>query len=289
MDALALRVRDRYLIRRAVEASYTGALRTASWAPPREYIVALAEGFWETRVGSTSHEAAAGILAGVKKLLDLLKSAPKRAWEALKHALGLEDLESMGWVQKLKAIASRAKQLVADGKRYLGKVFKKISEIFPLNLYFMPKNKAPSITDLLVRIAKKSPKIWAMAQKVKGGIEVIDKWMHKYLPTLRRVALAAIFAFVWFNVAELSWDLEGLINGFMGSISLSDLLLSLPESALGLLAAGFGLGYGALPITLLIRVVWLVANHYLEWTGRNLRIKWEMMGVEEPDEAVAVA
>lgn len=241
-----------------------------------------------TRVGSTNHEAALGIVRGVKKLLELLKAAPKRAWEMIKQVLGLEDLESMGWVQKIKAITSRAKKLVSEGHKLLSKVFKQISQVFPLNIYFMDKHKAPNITDLLARIAKKSPRVWAVVQKVKGGADVVDKWLHKYLPGLRRIALGAIFVFIWFNVAELSWDIESLIDGFSGGISLADLLASLPESALGLLAAGFGLGYGALPVTFVIRIVWLVANNYIEWTGRNLRIKWEAMGVDEPDEAVAV-
>jgi hypothetical protein len=289
MDILALRVRDRFLIRRTVRASYTAEVRTASWAPPQELVVALAEGLWDTRLGSTDREAALGIVKAVKKLLGMLRRSPKRVWEAISRALGLENLAEMGIFQKAKAIASRAKKLISDGRKWLGKAFNQIRHIFPLNLYFMPKKKAPGITDLLARIAKKSPKVWAMLKRVKGGLDVADKWLKDHLPNMRRVALGAIFALVWFNVAELSWDIEGLIAGFSGGISLADLLASLPESALGLLAAGFGLGYGALPVTLAIRIVWLVSNDYLEWTGRNLRIKWEAMGVPEPDEAVAVA
>lgn len=288
MNAVALRVRDRFLVRLAVQETYTDHnLRSAAWLP-REMVQALAEGLFESRIGSTDREAALGALRVVKRLLDLLRKAPGRVWDAISQALGLGEMEDMSFTDKVKHIASRARDLAKRGKAALDKVFKKVSQTFPLNLYFVPKGKAPSLTDMLARIAKKSPKIWRMLQKVKGGAEVVDKWMRKYFPRLSRVLLGAIYIFVWTNVAEISWDLEGLLAGFTGAITLPDLLASLPESAIGKLAALFGLGYGALPVTITIRIVWLAANKYIEWTGRGFRIKWERMGVAEPDEAVAV-
>jgi hypothetical protein len=287
MDVVAQRVRDRFLVRRAVQEAYTDHnLRSASWEQ-REIVQALAEGFFEARVGSTDREAAFGALRAVKRLLGMLKKAPGRVWDAISGALGLGELEGMSLTEKVKHIVKRARDLAKRGKAALGKVFKKVKSTFPLNLYFVPKGKAPSLTDMLARIAKKSPKIWAMLQKVKAGADVVDKWMKKYFPRLSRVLLGAIFIFVWFNVAEISWDIEGLLAGFTGAISLGDLLASLPESGIGWLAALFGLGYGALPITIAVRIVWLVANHYVEWTGRGFRVKWELMGVDIPDEAIA--
>jgi len=289
MEASALRVRDRFLIHQAVQELYTDHdLRTAAWAPPREFVAAIAEGLWEPRQELSVREAGLSILRGVKKLLGLLKRAGKRAWAALSRALGLEELEGMSFTQKVKAIGGRAKELATKGKAALGKVLTKVKTTFPLSLYFVPKGKAPGVTDLLKRIAMKSPKVWAVVQKIRGGAEVVDKWMKKYFPRTSRLLLGAIFIFVWFNVAELSWDLEGLIAGFSGSITLPDLLASLPESALGLLFATFGLGYGALPVTIVIRIAWLVANRYLEWVpGKGVQVKWDRMGVAEPDEVVA--
>jgi hypothetical protein len=107
----------------------------------------------------------------------------------------------------------------------------------------------------------------------------VDDWFKRYLPRLRRPLYAAIFAWVWFNVAEISWDLQGLLDGFTGSISLPELLASLPESGIGFIAASFGLGYGALPVTLIARILWLVANHYLEWIpGKGLQVRWDLLG-----------
>jgi hypothetical protein len=289
MDAVALRVRDRFLVRRAVQEAYTDhGVRTASHIPPPEMVQALVEGFFESRVGSTDREAALSAMKAVTRLMGVLKKAPGRVWAAISQALGLGEMEGMGFIDKVKHLASRARDLAKRGKDALGKLLKKASQIFPLSLYFIPKGKAPSLTDLMVRIAKKSPMVWNLLQKVKGGAAVVDKWLKKYFPRSSRVLLGAIFIFVWFNVAEISWDFEGLLAGFTGAISLPDLLSSLPESAVGWLAAMFGLGYGALPVTIIVRLVWLVAHHYIEWTGRGFRINWKAMGVEEASEEVAV-
>jgi hypothetical protein len=281
MEASALRVRDRFLVHQVVQELYTDhGLRTAAWAPPREIVAAIAEGLWEPREGSTDREAALGILRGVKKLLKLLKGAGKRAWSAFSRALGLDELEGLSLIAKVKAIASRVKDLAKRGKDALGKALKKMSLTFPLSLFFVPKGKMPGLTDLMARIAKKSPTIWRFVQKIKGKLDVADKWMKEHAPRLSKVLLGAIFIFIWFNVAELSWDFEGLLAGFSGTLSLPDLLASLPESALGFLFAGFGLGYGALPVTLIMRLVWLVAHKYLSYVpGRGLVVHWDKMGV----------
>lgn len=291
MTDIALRVRDRWLIRQAVESQYTRHnLRMAAWAPPKEYVEALAQAFWQTREGTSDREAGLGILRGVKRLLGLLKKAPGRAWEALSRALGLPDMEGMSITEKAKLIGSKAKALVKDGQRAVKKLGKWIKGTFPLAVYFVEKQKAPNLTDILTRIAKRSPRIWALLQKVKGGAMKVDKVLDKYLPTLKRPLLAAIFAWIWFNVAEISWDIEGLIAGFTGSISFTDLLMSLPESGIGLIFAMMGLGYGALPVTIVLRILWLVANHYLEWVpGKGLRVKWSKMDVAQPDELVPTA
>jgi hypothetical protein len=288
-DALALRIRDRFLIRQAVREVYTDHnMRTASWAPEPEIIQAIVEGLWEPRVGSTDREAGLGILRKVKQLLGFLKAAPGRAWKALQKALGLDELEGLGFGAKVKAIGGRVKTLVSKGKAVLVKVFKKMAATFPLSLYFVPKGKMPSLTDILAKIAKKSPKVWGVIQKIKGGAEVLDKWLKKYIPRTSRVLYGAIFAFIWVNVAEISWDFEGLIAGFSGAITLPELLASLPESAIGLLASMAGLGFGALPVTLILRLVWLVKHNYLEWTGRGFVIRWDKLGVPEAPEAVPV-
>lgn len=282
MDALAYRVRDRWLIREAVLRSYTGSVRVASWAPPAFELEALVSAFWETRTGSTTKEAAGGIMRAVKQLIALARRAPK-AWDAIKATLGIDSLNPAALVKKLRELAK-------TGKKALGSALGKAASTFPLSLFFVQKGKAPGLTDLLARILNKSPRLRAMLGKVKSGAGSVDKWLKKYVPRGSKVLYAAIFIWVWLNVAELSWDIDGILRGFTGRISLGDLLASFPESGLGALAAAFGLGYGALPYTLIARLVWLVANHYLMWVpGKGLRVRWSEMGVEgERDELVAV-
>lgn len=280
MDALAYRVRDRWLISRAVAGSYTGSMRVAAWAPPAHEVEALVTAFWETRVGSTDREAAGGISKAIKTLLALVKKAPK-AWESIKQTLGIDSLNPVALMKKLKELASA-------GKKALGKAFKKIATTFPLSLFFVKQNKAPGLTDLLARIFQKSPRMRALLAKIKSGAGTVDKWLKKYVPRLSRVLYAAVFAYIWLNVAEISWDIQGILAGFTGRISLGELLASLPESGIGAIAASFGLGYGALPYALIARIIWLVANRYLEWVpGKGLRVKWKEMGVDEGDELVA--
>lgn len=235
--------------------------------------------FWETKVGSSSKEAAGGIMRAVKRLLELMKKVPK-AWDRIKQTLGIESLNPVALVKKLGELAKA-------GKAALTKTFKKMSEVFPLSLFFVKANKAPGLTDLLARIFSKSPRLRALLQKVKGGAARLDKWLKKYIPRLSRVLYAAIFIWVWIHVAELSWDIEGILAGFTGNISLGQLLASLPESALGALAASFGLGFHALPVTLIARLIWLAANRYLEWVpGKGFHVRWRQMDVEAPDEMV---
>jgi len=277
MDALALRVRDRFLIRKAVDLQYTDSVRTASWSPPKEEVLALVDAFWEPRLASDK-EAFGGIMRAVSKLLGMLKRAP-RAWPAIQRALGLEEMEGRSLLEKGKILGARLKELAKEGKRWLGKALKGASERFPLALFFVSKNKLPGLTDLMSRILDKVPWARQALSKIHAGSVKVDDWFKRYLPRLRRPLYAAIFAWVWFNVAEISWDLQGLLDGFTGSISLPELLASLPESGIGFIAASFGLGYGALPVTLIARILWLVANHYLEWIpGKGLKVRWDLLG-----------
>lgn len=288
MDALALRVRDRYLTKIAVQRSYASDVKLAAWAPPQEIVQALVEGFWEPRQGSTDRQAFGGIMRAVGRLLGLLRKAPQ-AWGALKRGLGLDEMEGLSLREKAKVLGSKLKTLASAGKKALGKALQKLRETFPLSLYFAPKSKAPGLTDLINSILKKSPRMQALLSKIKGGALRVDKWLKKYVPRMSRLLYAAIFIYVWINVAELSWDIEGIIAGFTGAIGLDQLLASLPESGIGLIAAAFGLGYGALPYTIVARIIWLVLNRFISWVpGKGLQVHWSKMDVPERDVLVPV-
>lgn len=284
----AIRVRDRHLIRVAVAQEYALQSRTASADLRSDLIVGAAEVIWDYRVAHEK-EAFGGIVRAVKKLVDLLKKAP-RAIPRIFEALGLSGTEDLSWLEKGKLLGVRLKELITQGGKYLQKLAKQLKTSFPISMFFVDKHRMPGLTDLMNRLAANVPWLSKALGKIHGGAEVVDKYLKRYIPTLSRAAYAAIFAYIWFSVAELSWDIPGLVAGFTGQISLSELLSSMPESALGLLFAQMGLGYGMLPVTLVLRVIWMVANHYLEYIpGKGLRVRWDLLGISDrPDEIVAV-
>jgi hypothetical protein len=274
VDRTAANVQTRYII-----ATHVAGLD----ATTRVVVGALAQAFWEP---SFSDRAAFfGLGAILKKLVALVKKAPMVV-RALLQTLGLHQTDELDTAVKSGDLVKRVVSFAMAGKKALSDVFKAIASQFPLSMFFVPAKRAPSITALLARILQASPKIRALLSKVKGGVDKIDSLLKKHVPRLSRVVYAAVFVWVWLHVAELSWDIDGILAGFTGRISLGELLASLPESALGLVAASFGLGYGALPYAIIARLVWLVANEYLEWSGGRFRVRWSEMGVLKPDEVV---
>ena len=286
MDVVALQIRDQVLIQHAVRYAYTESVRTASWSPPVEMTQAIVASTWEPREGSTPKEAFGAITKAVSRLMVFLKRAP-RAIPKLVQALAIEGWDSMSWLERTSVLGSKLKELMKEGKRILGVALKKVASSFPLSLFFVDRGKMPGLTDLMNRLMDRVPWLKAALQKVNAGAIKVDQLFQKYIPRLRRPLYAAVFIWVWLNVAELSWDIQGILLGFTGQISLSELLASLPESGLGFIAASFGLGYGALPVTLVARFIWLVAQHYLTYVpGKGFQVHWDKLGVDQRPELV---
>jgi len=282
---LQVRVRDRYLIRIATQRLYTDHSKVAASLPHPSVITAIIEATWESRTAS-SKEAFGAVTRAVTKLFRLFQSAP-HALSRLTEALAIDGWSEMSWPQRAKALGSKLKEVLTEGKRVLGKVFQKISRTFPISLFFVPSNKMPGLTDLMNRLVQRVPWLKAALAKVHAGAVKVDQLFTKYLPKLRRPIYAAIFIWVWMNVSELSWDAKGILAGFIGQISLSELLASLPESGIGFIAASFGLGYGALPYVMVARIMWLVAQNYLSYVPeKGLQVHWDKLGLPRPRELV---
>ena len=223
-------------------------------------------------------KTAVSISGIIKKVTDLIQrlSREPRSWEAFKEAVGAKS-ESVSATEIGKLVwdfASKGKNLVKD-------LIQKITNTFPLNLYFVPKNKVPTINDLINYIMSKAPKgiVDALSKVNERVIQPISDMLEKYLPTLKRPIIAALFAWIWVNATEISWDVKELIRGFTGSISLAELFSSIPESSLGMILSVFGVGYYLLPVTVLARILWLVGNNYLEWKSGKLSVRWDKLGV----------
>lgn len=276
----AQRVADRYMIRQAVALACQGPFKTASMYH-REVVQACLEG---ALMGTPWMKTATltGLLTKAKKLMGMIKSAPKLL-DKIKDALGIKALSELP--QKLKEMAQQGFQAIR-------KALDKIKSTFPVSLYFAPKTKMPGLTDLLQRIVGGSPAIGKALNAIGSKIKPIDAWLEKYAPNLSRPLKAAAFAWVWINVAEISWDLPSLWDGFTGKISLSELFASLPESGIGAVLALFGVGYHLLPLTFVARLLWLVSHKYLSWKDGKLIVHWGKIRPEDDhaqDEAFAMA
>jgi hypothetical protein len=196
------------------------------------------------------------------------------AWKAFLSAVGASASEGVA------SIAKKVWDFAMNGKKVVKDLVKRVTNTFPLSLYFVPENRVPTLTDLLKVIMDKAPGIKNALGKVKDNIvQPLSDLLDTYLPTLQKPVVAALFAWIWINVAEISWDFKDLVRGFTGMMSLAELFETLPESGIGLIFAMFGVGYQLLPVMVLARILWLVANNYLEWKGGSLSVRWDRLGV----------
>jgi hypothetical protein len=107
-----------------------------------------------------------------------------------------------------------------------------------------------------------------LADTVKPRVDQLDAWLQKYLPTVSKVVMVAIYVWIWINVVEFEWDLKGIIDAATGALSLSDLLASLPGSILGALMKSLGFGtFTLLPAAYAVRLALVVSRRYVSWTG----------------------
>ncbi len=259
MTSSAQRVADRYMCRlasREVCAGSSFRTRTAALQnlTPR-VLEAFAEGFslYEGRVASLG-----GLVKKLGSLTEFFKKAPK-VWGTIKQFLGVKDIADLP-----RAIKDWAKQGLVAFKNVVLQATKRI----PLALYFVSEKKMPGLTDLVKRILNSNPTIAKAVEKIRNFGERLDVMFDKYLPTIKKPLLAAIFIFIWWNSGiELTWDFPELVKGFTGNYSIGALFIGFPEVVISLVVSTTGLGFWGLPITVLARLLWLLAQDYLEWSS----------------------
>lgn len=247
-----------------------------------EVLAAFGEGFIQ---GHIKTAFLGQISKRMKQLWGLVKRAPE-LWTKIKELLGIE---------KLTDIPKKIKAWAKQGYDALKKSFGYLLKNNPVTaLYFVPKDKMPGVTDVLGRLADSSPKLSKLLQSAGRGVQRLDQFLakHKALKIASAPLKAAIFIWIWLNVAELSWDIPGLIAGFTGQISVGELLASLPESGLGLVVALLfpALGtFALLPVTIIGRVLWLLAKKLASWIpGKGFLVHWSKIEPGRRDELVPV-
>jgi len=234
---------------------------------------------------------------GIGKRLEVLwkafQTSPK-AWADFKKMLGIK---GDSWITLVRELPSKIKAFGSNGKKALESMGKKLADSVPaLRMYLDAADKLPALGDWLGRamdylppgIARTLKGIHNKATSLAGWVDnILSK--HPVAKTLGTLVSAAIFAYVWFNVVEVSWDMPELIRGFTGGFSFVELLHSLPESAVGLVLRFMfpglpsGLLWNAiLPITVAMRLAWMHREGILEFGRGAARIKWDRLGVPDP-------
>lgn len=244
------------------------------------------------------HLKVANLSRKLKQLWQAFQSAPQQ-WEQFKSMLGVKATNFLGVARELP---SKIKGMFREATKYLAKVGKLLHDKIPLlRLYLDVGVRLPSVGDWLKQAVQHMPEpiqkgIQAISTKANSLARWIDELVRKY-PVVKPASMvvsAAVFAIIWFNVVEISWDIPEILRGFLGGYSFVELLHSLPESAVGFLLGMMfpgipgGLLWNAiLPITIALRLAWLIHKQYIEYSpGKELIIHWDRLGIEPPPSAV---
>lgn len=215
----------------------------------------------------------------LKKLKGMLPEQVLKSWSKVRGALG----KFVGIFKNPKAVKELSKmigEITPDAiKDFLKSGAKAARKVFEqIKMVLVTPSDIPTLTDLIKRTAVGAQISEWFQDNVKPRADIVDQFLKKHVPTLRRVAVAAIFTFIWLNVDELSWEMSSLVDGFTGNLSLSELLATLPESAIGAVSGAlFGIGYTIMPYMLLGRLLWMVGKKYLKWDGSKFVVNWQLV------------
>lgn len=296
MSSSSVRVANRYLARQAVAQAMAAPLRRVAGRGAervrREMTAEVLEAFAEAVI--LRPVRVASLTQRIKQLWDLFQTAPKK-WEEFKKMLGVK---ATSWFGVARELPSLIRGWLADGEKYLSLIGKTLSKNVPiLQLYLDVGVKMPSVGEWLASVTKALPialkrGLSAISAKATSFAEWLDslELERRLVKPVSRVVKGGLFAFIWFNSTELSWDVSSILLGFMGEISFVQLIQSLPESALGFLVKVMfpgipgGLIWNVfLPITIVLRIGWLIQKKYVTWDpGRSLTIHWDRLGLTQP-------
>jgi len=296
VGTLPQRVAFRYAALQAAReiTSHPGRIRTAGADGVRreltaEVLAAFADAV-EVRPG---HRVAVNLSRRMKQLWDMFQQAPGK-WEQFKAML---NVKATSWIGVARELPGKIKRMFADGKKWLEKAGSTLVSKIPLLRLYLDVGKLPGVGDWMKSalsylpepIQKAVSAITARANSLASWIDQLLK-KHRVLAATGTAVSAALFAYIWFNVTEISWDVPEILRGFLGGYSFVELLHSLPESGLGLLLGLMfpgipgGLVWNAiLPITVALRIAYMVQRDYIEWApGKELVLRWDKMGIEPP-------
>lgn len=233
---------------------------------------------------------ALGLASKLKTLWEMFNTQ-KGAWESFKDMIGVR---AESYLETLRELPSKIKAFVQKGTNVLAKAGNFLADNVPFfQVYVDAQKKMPSLNTLLLRLVDYLPRPLSQGlKKIGEGVTSfaaqLDIYVQKHPLTMVTGTLlsAAIFTVIWLNVTEISWDIPDILKGFLGMYSFAELLKSLPEAGIGLLLSlmfpGLPSKYllnAILPVTVALRIAWLVGQRYATWENGKLTLHWEEMGV----------
>lgn len=297
-------VAARYYLHQEVRRVCASRLRVASREGERvrreltpEVMLAFVEA---SGVRVATMKVAFDVVKKVKQLWEAFTSV-RGAWDKFKHLVGVRADSLLG---ALKELPRKVVELGKKGKDLLHKTGGWLVAHVPFfRIYSEARGKMPALNTYLFklvdylppRVASALKAVGRKAQDLAGAVdEYIEK--HPLAVIAGTLASAAIFTQIWLNVTEISWDVGDIVRGFLGMYSFVELLKSLPEAGVGfllsLLFPGLPSRYllnALLPVTVALRIGWMVAQHYASWENGSLVIHWEKLGIEPPSDPMLLS
>lgn len=262
-----------YLIQKEVASLYRS--RTASIRHRRDVRVASAIAEHYIPLVASGRLKAATAASRVKSIVDAFKSG-----DLLKNIPG---------VKSIMDLPGAVKKLVDQGARYLSEIGKKLLDVDPvLKILLQAKAAIPSIGNWLNGLVDNLPEsvrrgLSKISSKFKSIAAYLDDLFSRgdVLKTFGKVGSAAVYAYIWFNVTEVSWDIPEIVRGFTGQMTFVEILDTLPESALGLVISILLPGIpqkfifnALLPLTVAMRMAYLYKMGVLKISGSKIMLEY---------------
>ena len=293
--SIASRIAARHYLRTEVRRIASTRVASIEAARVRDELTPTVMLAFVEHVPLRNVRVAIGLTQRLKQLWDVFTSK-QGAWDQFKTMIGVKATDLFG---VLRELPGKIKAMMSDAKKYLASLGHKMADSIPaLSIYVHGAAKLPALGDWMKNAVAKIPPaisraLAAIGTKAHSLAGWVDELIRKY-PVVKPASVAvsaAVYAFVWFNVTEISWDIPEIIRGFLGQYTFVEILHSLPESAVGLVIGVMFPGLPSkfifnalLPITIALRVAWLVHHKYGKWDGKNFLPDLKAMGLP-PDYA----
>jgi len=185
-----------------------------------------------------------GLASKLTQLYKVFVIEPK-LWTKFKEMIGIPEGTSLLALPKM--FKQKLEEYLEKGKKWWDSVKAKMQKNSTvMRFIFLYASNAPTFSSLIDKVVEKlapsdDKEMKSFLSKMLGGVRSFKAFLqdffdrHPLLNALTTPAKAYIYWYIWTNVTEVSWKITDLLKGFLGLLSWSELLESLPESGFGFL------------------------------------------------------